>query len=131
MGKAKQRKQLMSIPGQKILSCFTNGSKSCDAHTLYLQMIPADKREKSSLLPIVKNSSIVEAWKVSNYCSEVLSASEYTFYGTDKEVKDEIVQALVKNHGIEKENMLIPVIKTWKIFVRTQVVGIDKCDTGK
>jgi hypothetical protein len=70
----------------------------------------------STCLPIVNNGSIVEAWKVSNCCDEVLSASEYSLYGTDKEVKDKIVQALIDNHRLEKEKMLLPVVKTWKIF---------------
>jgi hypothetical protein len=71
---------------------------------------------QSTCLPIVNNGSIVEAWKVSNCCDEVLSASEYSLYGTDKEVKDKIVQALIDNHRLEKEKMLLPVVKTWKIF---------------
>lgn len=116
MGEAKRRKQSMSAPGLKLVSCFTNGSKSCDAHTLYLQIIPDGNVKSSSFLPIVKNASIVEAWKVSNLCSEVLAVSEHSFYGNTQEVKEKILESLIENHGLEREKMFLPVIKTWKVF---------------
>ena len=56
-----------------------------------------------------KNASVIKAWKVSKYCSQVLSASNHIFRGTDQEIREEVVETLTKSHGLEREKMLVPV----------------------
>ena len=89
-------------------------------HTVYLPILKLVNPEKSTFLPAFNSANIVEAWKVSHKIGEILQVSNHIFHGADKHIKDEVLENLSKTPGLEKEKMVVPGSKTWKIYC-TQV----------